>query len=119
MSLNSNHVSCLCELSIEDFTNAIMWRDTYVPYFQWHFSNNHQEVTRFSWVVEYSRVLGNTQEHLGILGNSRKYSEIVGNTRDQIGISPRFVGLVMISAFLWLFGRRFSPRRVVDYLVVC
>lgn len=48
MSLNSNHVSCLCELSIEDFTNVIMWRDTYVPYFQWHLSNNHQGVTRFS-----------------------------------------------------------------------
>ena len=70
-------------------------------------------------IREYSEILRNIWEYLEILGNTRKYSEILGNTRDQIGISPRFVGLVMISAFLWLFGRRLSPRRVVDCQVVC
>lgn len=80
------------------------------------FSGTSATITKES--LGFLRLL-NIREYSEILRSIWEYLEILGNTRDQIGISPRFVGLVMISAFLWLFGRRFSPRRVVDYQVVC
>ena len=80
------------------------------------FSGTSATITKES--LGFLRLL-NIREYSEILRNIWEYLEILGNTRVQIGISPRFVGLVMISAFLWLFGRRLSLRRVVDYQVVC
>ena len=79
------------------------------------FSGTSATITKES--LGFLRLL-NIREYSEILRNIWEYLEILGNTRDQIGISPRFVGLVMISAFLWLFGRRLSPRRMFDYQVV-
>ena len=71
MSLNSNHVSCLCELSIEDFTNAIMWRDNGTSA---TITKESLGFLRLLNIREYSEILRNIWEYLEILGNTRKYS---------------------------------------------
>ena len=56
------------------------------------FSGTSATITKES--LGFLRLL-NIREYSEILRNIWEYLEILGNTRDQIGISPRFVGLVM------------------------